>query len=94
MNNAPLDVNGYPETDSKIIIQALIDQMNIVPKYNKVTDTTTFNVEFPLWMNKNYSNETVKQLVTHITPTIEKVISEELNKKCLNVSVEGVKGMS
>ena len=91
---APLDKNGNPQTNPNIIIRTLANQLSIVPKYNKVTDTTTFAIEFPQWLKKNYSDETVKQLVSHMTPVIEQIISESVNKKCLNVSVEGVKDMS
>ena len=91
---APLDNQGKPVKDANIIIQALADQFRIVRKYDKVTDKTTFEVEFPAWLKKNYSDETVKQLVAHITPVIEQVISESVNQECLDVSVEGVKGLS
>ena len=91
---APLDKNGKPETNANIIIQTLADQLKIIRKYNKVTDTTTFEIEFPLWLKKNYSDDTVKQLVSHMTPIIEQVISESVDNKLLDVSVEGVKGMN
>lgn len=91
---APLDKNGKPETNANIIIQTLAGQLKIIRKYNKVTDTTTFEIEFPLWLKKNYSDDTVKQLVSHMTPIIEQVISESVDNKLLDVSVEGVKGMN
>lgn len=91
---APLDNNGNPVTNANIIIQELAEQLKIIRKYNKVTDTTTFDIEFPSWLNKNYSDDTVKQLVSHMTPIIEQIISESVNKKCLDISVEGVKGMN
>lgn len=87
---APLDKFGKPETTAKIIIQALSNQLKVVPTYNKVTDTTTFEIEFPQWLKKNYSNETVKQLVFHMTPVIKQVISEMFNTPCLDTCVEGV----
>tara|TARA_Y100000768_G_scaffold387873_1_gene380771 strand:- start:2288 stop:2605 length:318 start_codon:yes stop_codon:yes gene_type:complete len=92
-NLAPLDNEGKPVKDASTIIQALADQLSIVRKYDKVTDRTTFEVEFPPWLKRNYSDDTVKQLVSHMTPVIEQVMSESVNKKCLDVSVEGVKGM-
>ena len=58
---APIDNQGKPVKDANII-QALADQFRIVRKYDKVTDKTTFEVEF-LLVEKNYSDETVKQLV-------------------------------
>ena len=89
-NIAPLDNEGKPSKNANTIIQALVDQMKIIRKYDKVTHTTSFEIEFPQWLKKNYADETVKQLVSHMTPVIEQVISESVNKKCLDVSVEGV----
>ena len=93
-NLAPLDNEGKPSKDAKTIIQTLANQLKIIRKYNKVTDTTSFEIEFPLWLKKYYSDDTVKQLVSHMTPIIEQVISESVDKKCIDVSVEGVKDLS
>lgn len=78
------------ETDPQKICLRLIDEMSITPVYDNDKDITTFQFTFPTWLKKNYSDETVKQLIDHITPILVKEMNNSTNKSCCKVIKENV----
>lgn len=76
------------ETNPQKICQALIRDVVITPQYNASTNTTTFSFEFPSWLHKNYSPETVTNLINIITPIIVDEMNESVDKKCYKVIKE------
>lgn len=78
------------ERDPKKICSRLIDEMNIIPIYDHEKDTTTFQFTFPIWLKKNYSEETVKMLIDIITPALTEEMNNYTNKECFQVIKENI----
>lgn len=78
------------EIECKKICLKLINEMKISPIYDREKDTTTFQLTFPIWLKKNYSEETVEQIIKFITPILTQGTNDYTNKGCLQVIKENV----
>jgi len=87
MNNKP---KKYIETDVKKICLKLINEMKIVPVYDHEKDITTFSFEFPPWLKKNYTPETVEYLINIVTPIIVQEMNHDTNKECFQIIKEDI----
>lgn len=79
---------SHIETDPKKICIALINEVKITSVYDPVKDTTRFSFEFPTWLTKNYTQETVKYLIDKVTPLLVESFDSSTQKKCFKIEKE------
>ena len=73
----------FIETDPKKVITQLIKDISFEKRYDEKTNKAVITYTLPLWLTRNYSNDTVIEFIKVITPIIQEEISKSDDVKPL-----------
>ena len=74
------------------LCQRVSPDLNIRRVHNKETNTTTFSIDFPDWLYATYNTSIVNKVISHLTPIVSDILSEQSGSSPMSIELHCSKG--